>query len=68
MTIQETLNLLVKCRNEDYLGYRMQIEDNFMDFIKDMLPSDYEYIREKEEIYQKSKGLLNQLFKKKDGN
>lgn len=68
MTIQETLNLLVKCSNEDYLGYRMQIDDKFMEFIKDILPSDFEYIQEKEEAYQKSKGLLNELFKKKDGN
>ena len=66
MTIQETLNILVKCTPEDYLGYRMQIDDGFVEFIQDMLPTDYEYIREKEECYQKSKGLLQQLFVKKE--
>lgn len=66
MTTQEILNLLVKCSDEDYLGYRMQISDDFIEFVKDMFPFDYGYIKEKEETYQRSKDLLNILFKKKD--
>lgn len=65
MTIQKTLTLLVKATQEEYLQYRMQLDDSFINFIQDMLPDDYEYIKEKEEFYLKHKGLLEQLFTKK---
>lgn len=65
MTIQEILTLLVKATQEEYIQYRMQLDDSFINFIQDMLPDDYEYIKEKEEFYLNHKGLLEQLFTKK---
>ena len=50
MTIQETLKTLITAEN--YVEVRMTISDDFISFVKDMLPSDYDYISEKEEGYQ----------------
>lgn len=68
MTIQEILNLLVKATQEEYVQYRMQINDSFMNFIEDMLPNDYEYIQEKEEFYQKHKELIKLMYNIKESN
>jgi len=57
MTIQETLKKLITAEN--YAEVRVTISDDFISFVKDMLPSDYDYISEKEEGYQ----LLLQFLK-----
>ena len=57
MTVGETLNELINA--ESYLTVRMTISDEFIDFVRENLPSDYEYIAEKEEWYQKLIKLLN---------
>ena len=57
MTIQETLKKLITAEN--YAEVRVTISDDFISFVKEMLPSDYDYISEKEEGYQ----LLLQFLK-----
>jgi len=62
MTVGEALKKLVMAEN--YVQVRMTISDEFINFIKDMLPSDYEYIEEKENNYQEMLTLLkeNNIF------
>jgi hypothetical protein len=50
MTVQEILKKLITAEN--YLEVRMTISDDFISFVKDTLPTDYDYIAEKEENYQ----------------
>jgi hypothetical protein len=50
MTVQEILKKLITAEN--YLEVRMTISDDFISFVKENLPSDYDYISEKEENYQ----------------
>ena len=50
MTTGEIITKLIK--TENYVEERMKISDEFIDFIKDMMPRDYEYFKEKEEAYQ----------------
>jgi hypothetical protein len=50
MTVQEILKKLITAEN--YLEVRMTISDDFISFVKDTLPTDYDYISEKEENYQ----------------
>lgn len=50
MTIGEIIKTLVKCDN--YLEERMKISDETVKFIKDMMPHDYDYFKEREEAYQ----------------
>ena len=44
---------------ENYAEVRMTISDRFINFVKIMLPRDYEYFEEKEEAYQELIRLLN---------
>jgi hypothetical protein len=50
MTVQETLKKLITA--EYYAQVRVTISDDFISFVKEMLPADYDYISEKEEAYQ----------------
>ena len=50
MTVQETLKKLITA--EYYAEVRVTISDDFISFVKEMLPNDYDYISEKEEGYQ----------------
>lgn len=59
MTVQETLKKLITAEN--YLEVRMTISDDFISFVKDMLPNDYDYISEKEENYQQLLELLKDV-------
>ena len=58
MTVGEALKKLVTAEN--YTQVRMTISDEFINFIKEMLPSDYEYIEEKENNYQEMLTLLKE--------
>ena len=58
MTVGEALKKLVMAEN--YVQVRMTISDEFINFIKDVLPSDYEYIEEKENNYQEMLTLLKE--------
>jgi len=49
MTVGQTLIMLEK--SENYTLDRVIISDEFIDMVKNMLPSDYERIAEKEELY-----------------
>lgn len=60
MTVAETLKKLIT--TENYLTERMKVSDEFINLIRDMLPYDYEYIKEKEEDYQKQIILLKEIF------
>jgi hypothetical protein len=60
MTVAETLKKLITAEN--YLTERMKVSDEFINLIRDMLPYDYEYIKEKEEDYQKQIILLKEIF------
>lgn len=51
MTVGQTIRLLEK--SENYALDRINISDEFIDMVKNMLPSDYERISEKEEQYQR---------------
>lgn len=57
MTIGEELKKLIDAPN--YALVRSNVNDSFIDFVKDVLPSQYEYIKEKEELYQEMAALLN---------
>ena len=37
---------------ENYAQVRMGISDDFINFVREMLPSDYDYFAEKEQAYQ----------------
>lgn len=50
MTVGEIMQALITA--EDYNKVRMNVSDEFINMAKAML-GDYEYIREKEEEYQK---------------
>lgn len=50
MTTGEIITKLIKAEN--YLEERIKISDEFINFVKDMMPIDYEYFKEKEEAYQ----------------
>jgi hypothetical protein len=55
MTVGEIMKSLIMA--EDYSVARIKVSDEFMNMAKAML-SDYEYIREKEEEYQKIMQIL----------
>jgi hypothetical protein len=52
MTTGEIIKKLITTQN--YLEVRMGISDEFIEFVKAMLPDNYEYFREKEEAYQEA--------------
>ena len=58
MTIGEIIKTLVK--TENYLEERMKIGDQIVNFIKEMMPHDYDLFKEKEESYQSIVELINQ--------
>ena len=60
-TIGETIKTLVK--TNDYLSERSKVSDETIRFIKEMLPFDYELIKEKENNYQELIKLIKH-FKK----
>jgi len=43
---------------DNYLRERMTVSDEFIDFVRENLPRDYEYFAEKEAAYQKVLELL----------
>jgi len=56
MTVGEIINKLITAEN--YAEIRMTMDDDLILLIKDMMPRDYEYIKEKEERYQAIVKLL----------
>jgi hypothetical protein len=50
MTTKEVINQLINDTN--YNQVRGIISDEFIEFVKEMLPSDYDYFAEKEQAYQ----------------
>jgi hypothetical protein len=50
MTTKEIIVQLITAEN--YKKVRMGISDEFINFVKEMLPSDYDYFAEKEQSYQ----------------
>tara|TARA_R110000782_G_scaffold252394_1_gene340180 strand:+ start:3751 stop:3942 length:192 start_codon:yes stop_codon:yes gene_type:complete len=59
MTVGETLRMLEK--SENYTLDRVRISDEFIDMVKNMLPSDYERIADKEDAYVKFISDFNTL-------
>lgn len=59
MTVQEKLKKLITAEN--YAEVRMTTSDDFISFVKDMLPNQYEYIEAKEEEYQRILNLLKEV-------
>jgi hypothetical protein len=57
MTTGEIIKMLINA--ESYAKVRCTISDDFINFVKEMLPSDYNYIAEKEQAYQDLLKLLN---------
>lgn len=62
MTIGEHIKHLVN--SENYAEVRLTYSDEFIAFVRDMLPSDYEYFKEKEEKFQNMITFLNALHGK----
>ena len=58
MTVGEALKKLVTA--ESYTQVRMTISDEFINIVKERLPSDYEYIEEKENNYQEMLKILKE--------
>lgn len=50
MTTGEIIKMLINA--ESYIKVRCTISDEFIDFVREMLPSDYDLIAEKEQAYQ----------------
>ena len=59
MTLGEIIKHLVAAPN--YNSVRASIDDSLIDFIKEMLPSDFEYIAEKEKAYQDVRKAFDSL-------
>ena len=57
MTTGEIIKMLINAEN--YAKVRCTISDDFVNFVREMLPSDYDYIAEKEQAYQDLLKLLN---------
>jgi hypothetical protein len=57
MKIGEIINMLIN--SESYPKVRCTISDEFIEFIRETLPSDYNYISEKEQVYQDLLKLIN---------
>lgn len=50
MTTGEIIKQLINAEN--YTQVRLGVSDEFIDFVREMLPSDYDYFAEKEQAYQ----------------
>lgn len=50
MTVGEIIKMLINAEN--YAKVRCIISDEFINFVREMLPSDYDHIAEKEQAYQ----------------
>lgn len=50
MTTGEVIKMLINA--ESYAKVRCTISDDFINFVREMLPSDCDYIAEKEQAYQ----------------
>ena len=61
MNIGEHLKKLITTDN--YVEERMKVTDGFIDMVRDMMPRDYEYIREDEESYQELIKMLKSSIK-----
>jgi len=57
MTTGEIIKILINA--EIYAKVRCTISDEFINFVREMLPSDYDYIAEKEQAYQNLLKLLS---------
>jgi len=57
MNIGERIKKLVTA--DSYLDERVKVSDQFIDMVRDCLPSDYDYIKEKESAYQELVRLLS---------
>lgn len=49
-TVGEIIKKLITAQN--YMSVRMTISDEFIEFIKDNMPRDYQYFAAKEDAYQ----------------
>jgi len=58
MTIGGIIKVLITCKN--YNTIRCVVPDEFINFVKEILPSSYEYLAEKEQAYQE---LINAHLK-----
>lgn len=61
MTVGENIKELATA--VDYNAVRVGYNDDFIHFVKEMLPHDYDLIKEKEEDYQQMVELLKNAFK-----
>jgi len=50
MTTREIIKQLINAEN--YTQVRVGVSDDFINFVREMLPSDYDYFAEKEQAYQ----------------
>lgn len=57
MTIGEIIKMLINAEN--YAKVRCTISDDFINFVREMLPRDYDFFAEKEQAYQDLLKLLN---------
>lgn len=57
MKVKDIIKELITTDN--YSTIRINISDEFINLVKNMMPHDYEYFREKEEAYQEKIKLLN---------
>jgi len=48
--VGEIITELIKGKN--YLTFRLTLDDDMIDFIKENMPREYEYFREKEEAFK----------------
>lgn len=56
MKTGEIIKQLIIAKN--YVEMRNTVSDEFIDFVKLMMPRDYEYFKEKEETYQEFHKIL----------
>lgn len=61
MTVGENIKELVNA--VDYTAVRVGYSDEFIDFVKEMLPHDYDLLKEKEEEYQQMVKFFKNAFK-----
>ena len=60
MTINRILKMLITSKN--YIVERVKINDEVINFIREVFPSQYKYIAEKEKNYQVEIKYLKQFF------
>ena len=58
MTVGEHIKELVTA--ESYLNKRLTVSDEFIDFVRENMPSQYNLFKEKEEAFKKLEKFFNQ--------